>query len=465
MARQTRAKLDRKGLAGLGLDKLVDILLEEAGANKALKARLQTALAGGAGTEEMARLIDKRLDQIEQAETRITSARAKDLVTEFSGLVRNIVSELGAADAVGAAERILRFLSLRLSVEARLVKDSARLAKLFDDTEAAAIPVIRELAFADQVKIVPMLEKLRRADRYGEHMAFLYELVPLLSAEANAVWQVLLTAVLPSEAGRLGAVSLLQAIAAHTGDIDTFLLLEKRKPENRRDTLVAARLLHDAGRHEEALEWIRIRPPQMRILSVNGIMASVGPDYEARERRVLEADILERLKRRGDAQELRWREFTETLDPATLKLYLSKLDDFQEFEELDRALAVVTAAQDIYSALEFLIAWPRLELAAAHVMRHATAWDGRHGDVLLPAADVLADQQPLASTVLYRVLVSDIVKRSLTDFYPLAARYVGELVRLVGKLPADTPIRSHGTFMEELRLLHPRKTQFWALLA
>ncbi|MGL4197765.1 MAG: DUF6880 family protein, partial [Allorhizobium sp.] len=60
MAKQTKAKLDKKGLSGLGLEKLVDILLEEAAANKALKARLQTALAGETGPDEMARLIDKR---------------------------------------------------------------------------------------------------------------------------------------------------------------------------------------------------------------------------------------------------------------------------------------------------------------------------------------------------------------------------------------------------------------------
>ena len=95
MAKQTKAKLDKKGLSGLGLEKLVDILLEESAANKALKARLQTALAGETGPDEMARLIDKRLDAIDQATTRINRARAKDLSVEFAALARNILSELG----------------------------------------------------------------------------------------------------------------------------------------------------------------------------------------------------------------------------------------------------------------------------------------------------------------------------------------------------------------------------------
>ena len=84
MTRQKRAKLDKKGLSGLGLDKLVEILLEEASANKALKVRLEAALAGEAGPAEMARLIDRRLDTHEQAKTRINNARAKDLAIEYA---------------------------------------------------------------------------------------------------------------------------------------------------------------------------------------------------------------------------------------------------------------------------------------------------------------------------------------------------------------------------------------------
>ena len=135
MAKQTKAKLDKKGLSGLGLEKLVDILLEESAANTALKARLQTALAGETGPDEMARLIDKRLDAIDQATTRINKARARDLAGEFAALARNILSELGSADPQAAAERIVRFLGLRFPVSARLATDNARLWKVFEDTE------------------------------------------------------------------------------------------------------------------------------------------------------------------------------------------------------------------------------------------------------------------------------------------------------------------------------------------
>ena len=41
MAKAAKARLDQAGLKGLGLDMLVEILLDESSVNKALKSRLQ----------------------------------------------------------------------------------------------------------------------------------------------------------------------------------------------------------------------------------------------------------------------------------------------------------------------------------------------------------------------------------------------------------------------------------------
>lgn len=464
MARQTRGKLNRNGLAGLGLEKLIDILLEEAAANKALKARLQTALAGESGPQDMAQLIDKRLDTVEQAKTRISSARARDLATEFSGLVRNIVSELGGVDPAAGGERILRFVSLRFLISPRLVADSARLWKVFDDAEASALQLIAALSPEDQVRLVPFIERFRLRDRYNEHVEFLYQLVPLLGAAAAEAWKQMLAGIGPKDPGAFVALDLLQGLALRQNDIDGFVALEKRKPENRQDSLLVARVLHEAGRHEEALHWVRIRPAGMRILRVAGIMAGVGSEYGAQERRLLESEILERLKRRGDAQEIRWKEFTETFDPAVLRLYLSKLDDFAEFDELDKAFAFVNNAEDIHSALDFLIAWPRWDMAAAHVLKHVDRWDGRQHDVLSEAAVALADEYPLAATILYRVLVNDILQRRISPAYVYAAAYLIKLEQIAPHLPATAGIRSHAAFAAGLRQNHRKKYDFWSLV-
>lgn len=462
MAKQAKAKLDKKGLTGLGIDKLIEILLEESAANKALKTRLQTALAGETGPDEMARLLDRRIDAIDQATTRINRARAKDLAVEFAALARNILSELGAADPTAAAERILRFLALRFPISARLATDNARLWKVFEDTEVATIELIRSINAEEQVLLVPQVEKLRLRDRYGEHTGFLRALTGVLFTPAAKAWRAVLAEALPSEPLKLGALDLLQSLALHQGDIDAFLTLERQKPDNRRDTLAVAALLHQAERFEDALEWVRERPRGVRLIPVNGVLASVGPEFGAHERRLLEAEILDRLKRREDAQELRWREFCETLNPAVLRLYLSKLDDFAEFDEMDRAFAVAKAHDDIYLALDFFLVWPRLDLAADHVMQHRHDWEGRYYDDLAPAAEALTAKEPLAAIVLYRVLVEDILRRGIGMAYPHAGRYVGELARLMPQLPEGHGLSTHAAFLAELKRNHSKKYGFWS---
>src|ERR1700754_2779896 len=102
MPKSAKAKLDQAGLTGLGLEKLVEILLDEAAFNKPLKSRLLAALAGGAGAGEVAGLIDKKLDSLAKSRAYLSPTRANTLSVELRGLLRNITSELAALDRYAA---------------------------------------------------------------------------------------------------------------------------------------------------------------------------------------------------------------------------------------------------------------------------------------------------------------------------------------------------------------------------
>lgn len=461
MARQAKARLDTKGLTALGLDKLVEILLEEAVANKALKARLMTALAGHSGPDEIARLIDKRLDAIEKARTSINSTRARDLAVELSGLMRNIQSELGAIDTAGAFERMIRFISMRTGIDQRLRAESAKLKKVFEEASAALATLLPQVPEADQVRAVPMLERLRKRDRYDEQGAFFAGLLCSLVKPAADAWRIALEADLSATDRAQAASRLLQALHLKTGDLDAYVRLETAKPENRQDAYKVARMLFEAGRHDEALAWVRKTPPAMRILFFDGIAAGVGPDYQSRERRLLEADILDGMKQRDSAQALRWRDFLETFDPEVLRRYIARLDDFAEFDELDKAFAAVRASDHIYEGLMFLVEWPKLDQAAAHVMAHAKKWDGRMYEILVPSADALSDDHPVASTVLYRALVTHILDRGISAAYEHAAVYLRILATLSLRLPEKPPFIDHAAYVSGLANKHGRKYGFW----
>ncbi|MFM2280368.1 MAG: hypothetical protein RLZZ444_2599 [Pseudomonadota bacterium] len=461
MAKTAKIRLDRKSLAELGLDKLVEILLAEAASNKPLKARLETALAGTAGKEEVARMIGHRLDLLEKAKTSINRPRAKDLTVELTGLIRTIEAELGAADTRLAVEQLLRLAGMRDSFEKRLNSDSARLIAVFADAETAAGTLILDMGEDDQLKLVPTIEAARAKDRYGESEEFYSRLIKGLSRKAARAWQDLLEPQLAAPERTIGVSRLLQRLYQENGDVDGFVRLEARKPADRQDTMAVAGLLMREGRFEAALEWVRKPPAAKRILHVHGLAVMVGPDYEQKERRLLEADILDHLKRREEAQTLRWQVFLDGFDADVLRRYIARLDDFAEFDETDRAIAAALDSDRIHEALAFLVAWPKLEKAALLVERHKAEWDGRNYELLLPAAEALETSHPQAAVILYRALISNILDRGISAAYEAAAGYLKRLASLSVHLQGLGAPPDHADFVIGLQSRHPRKFGFW----
>jgi hypothetical protein len=100
-----------------------------------------------------------------------------------------------------------------------------------------------------------------------------------------------------------------------------------------------------------------------------------------------------------------------------LREHVAHLEDFAEFDVLDRAFDHVSSAAAAYSALTFFIEWPKLDRAAKLVVERHNVWDGRHYHVFLPAAQALEETQPAAATVLYRAMLNDILTRAKSPAY------------------------------------------------
>jgi hypothetical protein len=209
---------------------------------------------------------------------------------------------------------------------------------------------------------------------------------PLLPAPVLSAWE---EALRKDDAA--GFIEIRQAIADARGDIDGFLALEALRPDWRQDPLKAAERLLAANRLEEALSWVR------RKKKGGSAFVTVSNDLD---RVRLEARILEALQDRPAAQSVRWAAFETTLDPGILRDYIAKLDDFLEFDELDKAFAAAAANSNAYGALAFFVAWPRRDLAAKRVLDKRTLWEGRHYEALSGAAAILGEEFPLAATVL-----------------------------------------------------------------
>lgn len=465
MPKSAKAKLDQAGLTQLGLEKLVEVLLDEAAFNKALKSRLLAALAGNAGAGEVARLIDTKIDSLQKSRGYLSPTRANTLSVELRGLLKDITSELAGLDRYAAFERVLRFLTVGEVIEERARNGGARLAKLLNEARDSLIETALKLDSDEQVRSVALLEKARVGDDDGNLRAALLDIICGMQKPAADAWRSILSGKLkhPTEKAahwrNTEPVAYLQALALHRADTDAYIELEQLKPQERRDSQMIARMLHDAKRHGEALEWVRKPAATMRLTQKDD--ATAAP---AQSPRLLEADILDALKQKGEAQSIRWQEFERTLRPEILRTYIAKLDDFAEFEETDKAFAAVAGSPLIHEALDFLIKWPRFDLASQHVLRHLGKWDGRQSGILVEAADALSADYPVAATMLYRLVLDDILRRGNSDDYLDGAAYFVVLHELRERLGAGFAYQRYHDYVANLREKHGRRPAFWQLI-
>jgi hypothetical protein len=259
-----------------------------------------------------------------------------------------------------------------------------------------------------------------------------------------------------------------QALARAGGDLDQVIALEREKPEASRDSLGIAAQLLAAGRAADALGWVRAGGPRRHSVLM-GLEGEEETDASpAVEQALLEAEILTALGQVETAQALRWPWFGETLAPAMLRAQLKALPDFDDIEAEEAAFALALDHADPMAALRFFLAWPCDDLAVRVVVRHRAAWSGSDWHILPPMADRLQHESPLAATILYRVLLDDILARARSKAYGHAVKYLAALDQLArdsdsaGDRPADLP--THEQYREGLRATHGRKSGFWALV-
>ena len=91
-------------------------------------------------------------------------------------------------------------------------------------------------------------------------------------------------------------------------------------------------------------------------------------------------------------------------------------------------------------------------------------WDGRHYDILAPAARVLEEKHPAAAAILYRALLNDILVRAKSTAYGHGAQYLARLNDLAAASDAAAipGMSNHATFNAEIAKAHARKVGFWA---
>lgn len=478
MARKPTLRLEH--LASLGAEKLTALVLEEAAGNAGFKRRLNAALAGQSGPEAIAKLIDRRLAGLERARSFIDWDKIRPFRDDLKGLLGSILGELGPVDPALAADRLLRFIATHGQVFERIDDSSGHVQDVYHAAIEGLGVVAGTLSEPDG-DALPGLVMARLGDtEHGYLTQVAAQVVLHLSRPALTRWDSDLAEQIVerhlAEAGqRAGGQwfysmtsqwrEIRQAIAGSLGDLDQLIGLEMEKPERLRETLGIAAQLLEAGRAEEALDWVRRGP---------GITPRVpGADDDAEDdpavlQAGLEARILTALGRKQEAGTVLWSRFAETLSPDLLRQHLKSLPDFEDIEAEERALTMAAGHPKAMVALRFFLAWARLDLAAQLIIARHGLWDGRDWHVLPEVADLLQHDHPLAASILYRALLDDILARARSKAYPHGAKYLRLLEGLAVSADAD-PARPdgmtlHTAYREKLRADHGRKAGFWSLV-
>lgn len=471
-------------LSALKSEILIRLILDEVAQNTAFKKRVSAAIAGTRGPDAVAALIDRRLSALEKARGFVDWERSRAFAADLKATVSVIEGDLAPLDAAMAMERLRRFLDTADTVHGRVDDSSGRIHAVYENAAQAAFSIAETLPQEMIAELVQNLVDALNRDAFGLLDALLQRLLPKLEdgalASLDAQIDAAITA-LPEEVvhkpGRFASDEaferrfahqrlgrLRQVIADARGDVETFIALEQAHSPERVDTTAIAERLLAAGRAEEALTWLH-RPGHRGIVVITraqlagGIAEAVAPD---RHRYEVEIRILEALGRRDEAQALRWSRFEQMLDPQALRDHLAKLPDFEDEEALERAFAHAAAFRSPLGGLDFLVRWPRLDLAARMVLTHRTEWDGSAWQWLVPAAEALEEDHPLAASILHRVLLDDILAQGRSQAYGHGARHLARLAPLAERLESGALEPNHSDYRAGLRKAHGRKSGFWA---
>ncbi len=471
-------------LAALSQQRLIALILEEVSQSAAFKKRVSAALAALQGPETVAAMIDRRLAALEKARGFIDWQKRRAFAADLDATLATISSDLKPLDADMALDRLLRFLCTADTTLERVDDSSGQVHGVYEAASEAAAGLAASLPPAAATRFATRALGNLERDGYGLVSALLVDLLPKLSADALAPIDDALAealAALPAPAKKSGAAAssekvweqryhrlrlnrLRQVIADARGDADAFIALELAMSPERPDLAAVAERLLEAGRPDEALDWIRRKQKRGMVVVTREDLLRGGFDPAApdREREAVEIRILDALDRKDEAQRLRWARFETDLDPQALRDYLARLPDFEDEEALERAFAHAASRKDPHGGLYFLVRWPNLDRAARLVLDRREAWSGRVWELLAPAAEALEPDHPLAASILYRALIDDILERGRSPAYGHGARHLQILGELAEEFAPGDLTPSHGEYVARLRKAHGRKSGFWA---
>ena len=478
----SKRTLNAANLEALGARRLAELLVGIASGNRAARRRLRLELAAAEGAEALADEIRDRLGTIGRARAFLDWRKRRDLAADLEIIRETIARRVAEADPAEALELMWQLTELANPTLERCEDHEGKVIAVFR-AAVADLGRIASAAGADPTRLADRAFEAATGNRYGQYDDLIAVLVPALGKEglerlkgrtiefgnepkaqregrerspAERVFSGTAEEDRIVEHQRRHIVqSILRDVADAQGDVDAYVAQHDAETRKVREFAAGiGRRLLKAGRAEEALA--ALDEP------VNVHRDWTPHDFGWEDARI---DALEALGRTDEAQQVRWGCFERSLSAPHLRAYLRKLRDFDDIETEEKALDHVLGFPDGPEALSFLVSWPALSRASRLVLERLEDLDGADDEILVPAADALSADHPLAATMVLRAMIESILGRGWSKYYKRAARHLLDCAGLSARIQDYGVHESHEAFEARLRRDHGRKESFWSLVA
>jgi hypothetical protein len=398
-------KVTPENLATLGAERLAELLVAAALHRPELKRRLRMELAAEQGADHLLTEIDKRLGSLETSRSKVSWRQRPTFLRDLEGLRVLIGQRLAGLDPAAALDRMWRFMNVAGRLAARVRDREGELAAVFTRAAgdigrlleasgaAGGAEALVEAVVADPVRWTGWLPKVLERSPPGLARTTLVT----MSRRENPV---------------AGWMPPLRLLADAAEDVDayraTFPVRTLGTPAIAAEVarrLLAADRIEEAG---EALQAAAPNSPQSpRAATPSGDMVFAWE--------TVWIDYLVQSGQNEAAQTARWSSFMRTLAPERLRAFTRELADFDDVEAEQRAFQHVAAHPNLGRAVQFLMDWPALPVAAALIVSRG----GESGTSLEPHAEAWAERlrarQPKAASLLLLMAAKAAYRREDRD--------------------------------------------------
>ena len=470
------ATLNAKNLAGLGADRLAELLLELAQGDAAAKRGLRMELASRNGGDVGAE-IRKRLASITKSRSFIDWRKIRELAHDLDMQRTAIMAHVAPTKPADAFDLLWRMLEMAPKIYERCDDSNGTIGTVV----SMALDNLGAVAGKTKPEPGKLTERVFEGvcgNDYGQFDGLIALMAEPLGQQGLGLLKAKfedLAANPPATSGKDerriiaygsgGPMYEDDFVAAHharlvkcaltdiadaLGDVDGYIA--RFSDEDRTNPAIAtgiAERLLGVERAEEAMAVLTGAEAKSQT-------AGHWPDWQR-----VKIDALDALGRTDEAQAERWAVFEHTLSSAYLRAHLKRLPDFDDEEAESKALNHVQQFANFHHALWFLTDWPALDRAAALVLARYGEMDGNNYGLLTPAAEVLEQSHPLAATLLLRAMIDYSLDKAKSTRYGHAARHMQTCEYLAKRIESFGDHADHNAFVAGLRLRHGRKSGFW----